>query len=207
MRSGLQYTEGADDKAIFFAPRSPTRAYLSRPVVDLPVGSKWNYSSAASGVLVAIVAKVTGRSPREYASEKLFGPLGIADPPWAAGKDGIPYGGWGLELTPREMARFGELYRLGGKWKGRQVVPAEWVGESTKAHSETPWNGQYGFQWWLPKLLPDCFATHGAYGQNIYVCPKLGLVVAFTSDMPVAQADFNLDALMAESILPAVKPL
>jgi CubicO group peptidase (beta-lactamase class C family) len=206
MRSGLRYQEGTDDQAIFFEPQSPAHAYLSRPVVGRPVGTKWNYSSAGSGVLAAILKKVTGKSPKRYAEEKLFTPLGIADPPWAAGKDGIQHGGWGLELTTREMARFGELYRLEGKWNGRQVVPAEWVAESTKAHSETPWNGQYGYQWWLPKRLPECFATRGAYGQDTYVCPKLGLVVAFTSDMKISAADANLDGLMAEIILPAVKP-
>ena len=206
MRSGLQYREGVDDDPIFFKPQSPTREYLSRPVVGLPVGTVWNYSSAGSGVLAAIVRKVTGKSPKQYAVEKLFKPLGIADPPWAAGKDGIEYGGFGLELTPREMARFGELYRLGGKWRGRQVVPAEWVAESTRPHANTPWAGQYGYQWWLPKRLPACFATRGAYGQDTYVCPNLGLVVAFTSDMPIMAADATLDGLMAELILPGVKP-
>jgi CubicO group peptidase (beta-lactamase class C family) len=104
------------------------------------------------------------------------------------------------------MARFAELYRLGGKWKGRQIVPAEWVAASTSAHAATPWNGQYGYQWWLPKRTPGCFGTRGAYGQDTYVCPSLGLVVAFTSDMPVSSADANLDGLMADFILPAVQP-
>jgi CubicO group peptidase (beta-lactamase class C family) len=96
MRSGLRYQEGTDDQAIFFEPQSPAHAYLSRPVVGRPVGTKWNYSSAGSGVLAAILKKVTGKSPKRYAEEKLFTPLGIADPPWAAGKDGIQHGGWGL---------------------------------------------------------------------------------------------------------------
>lgn len=206
MRSGLKYQEGPDDIPIFFEPASSARAMLNRPVVDLPVGQKWNYSSGGTGILTAILQKVTKRDVRAYAQDRLLTPLGIMNPPWEGDKSGVPHGGWGLALTPREMARFGELYRLNGLWQGKQIVPAAWVAESVKPHSETPWSGHYGYQWWIPARVKDCFMTRGAYGQDVYVLPKLGLVVAFTADLPIAQADATLDTIMNDFILPAVQP-
>ncbi len=122
MRSGLQYTEGGNDD-ITTAP-DPARAMLSQPVVDLPVGSIWNYSSGGSGIIAEILRVATGMTPLEYGQAKLFGPIGIVNPPWAAGASGTNHGGFGLQLTAREMARFGELFRNRGLWGGQQVVPA-----------------------------------------------------------------------------------
>ena len=85
-----------------------------------------------------------------------------------------------------------------------QVVPAEWTDVATTAHGTTPWNAQYGYQFWIPDL-PGIWGTRGAYGQNVYVSRGLGLVVAFTSDLPGGSADATLDGLVRDFILPAVK--
>ena len=128
----------------------------------------------------------------------------IRDSSWQAAGNGTNYGGWGLSLTARTMARFGELYRNRGVWDGKQVVPAAWADTATTAHCTTPWNGDYGYLFWLPKI-PGFFGTRGAYGQNIYVSRALEVVVVFTSDLPVGSADTTLDGLMRERIAPAIK--
>jgi CubicO group peptidase (beta-lactamase class C family) len=204
MRSGLKFVGAVDDNASAGWP-DPAQVMLSRPVVDTPVGEVWNYSSGGSDVIAALLRKATGQTPLAYANEKLFGPLGLAsNVPWEASSNGTNHGGWGLALTPRELARFGELYRNRGLWKGRQIVPAEWTDVATSPKCQTPWNGQYGYHFWIPNL-PGFFGTRGAYGQNIYVSRELGLVVVFTSDLPVSTADGVLDSLMRTSVIPAVK--
>ena len=204
MRSGLQYTEGADDQAVFFDTPDPARVMLSRPVVDTPVGEVWNYSSGGSDIIAALLRKVTGKTPLDYANKQLFGPLGLVDVSWKAAGNGTNHGGWGLALTPREMARFGELYRNHGLWNGRQIVPADWTNIATSSHCQTPWNGDYGYHFWIPDL-PGFFGTRGAYGQNIYVSRERGLVVVFTADLPIESADQLLDSLMRDLVIPAVK--
>lgn len=203
MRSGLKWSEGDPDYAIF-NEADPALAMLSRPVVDTPVGTVWNYSTGGSEILTAVLRKATARTPLAYANEKLFGPIGLKDVEWEASANGTHHGGWGLHLSGREMARFGELYRTRGVWNGVQVVPAEWTDVATTAKCTTPWNGQYGYHFWIPNL-PGVFGTRGAYGQDIYVSRDLGLVVAFTADLPVGSADSRLDGLMRDWILPAVK--
>jgi hypothetical protein len=101
------------------------------------------------------------------------------------------------------MARFGELFRNRGMWKGSQIVPADWTDAATSAKCMTPWNGDYGYHFWIPNL-PGFFGTRGAYGRNIYVSRELGLVVVLTSDLPTGRADSVLDSIMRAYVIPAV---
>jgi CubicO group peptidase (beta-lactamase class C family) len=200
MRSGLQYTEGQDDE-IFAAP-DPARAMLSQPVVDLPVGTVWNYSSGGSEIIAEMLRVATGMTPLEYGQTKLFGPIGIANPPWAAGASGTNHGGFGLELTAREMARFGELFRNRGSWGGQPVVPAAWTDESTLDRCASIWGHDYAYHWWISNV-PGFFDTNGAYGQYIFVSRSLGLVVAFTGNLS-NQIAYNLyEDLLRNYVVPA----
>jgi CubicO group peptidase (beta-lactamase class C family) len=200
MRSGLQYTEGADD-ALFAAP-DPARATFSRPVVDLPVGSVWNYSSGGSGIIAEILRVATGMTPLAYGKAKLFGPIGIVDPPWDAGQSGTNFGGFGLQLTAREMARFGELFRNRGAWAGQQVVPAAWTDASTQDRCASIWGHDYAYHWWISNV-PGFFNANGAFGQMIFVNRALGLVVVFTADLP-NEVVYNIyEDLLRTYVVPA----
>jgi CubicO group peptidase (beta-lactamase class C family) len=202
MRSGLEWTEG--DQTTFEAP-DPARAMLSRPVVD-EVGVDWNYSSGVSDIVAAILRTTTGQTPLDFANEFLFGPLGVDSPAWEAAENGTQYGGWGLSLTPREMARFGELYRNQGEWLGEPVVPAAWTDSSTEPRCTTPWGGQYGYHFWVPDMADGSsfFSTLGAFGQLIYVSRELELVVVFTANIPSEVADSTLRALITDYVVPAI---
>jgi CubicO group peptidase (beta-lactamase class C family) len=46
-----------------------------------------------------------------------------------------------FRLTARDLARFGYLYLHHGNWNGTQIVPSDWVEESTRAYSVTGWRG------------------------------------------------------------------
>ncbi len=204
MRSGLEYHEGQDDR-YFHLEACAAEAFLGRPLAADP-GSRWNYSTGDSQVLAELVRRTTGKTPLAYAEEKLFAPLGIRDVRWLADGSGTQFGGYGLFLRPRDLARFGQLLAGRGRWKGAQLVPAAWLAEATRAHVETPWAGAYAYQGWIPSGVPIAFATRGYQGQNMYVFPDLDLVVVFNAAMPYQTADVDLDALVAEFVLPAVKP-
>ena len=73
-----------------------------------------------------------------YARGRLFEPMGIRLRPWPTDPQGIYFGGNDMRLTPREMLRFGELYRNGGRYNGKQIVPAEWIRESWTPRTPLP---------------------------------------------------------------------
>ena len=144
----------------------------------------------------------TGLPPLEYGRTRLFAPLGILDPPWVAGASGTNHGGWGLSLTSREMARFGELYRNRGTWAGTQVVPATWTDVSTVARCPTAWGRHYAYHWWVSDV-PGFFFALGAFGQTIFVNRDLGLVVVFTANLSSDIAANVYEGLLRDYVVPA----
>lgn len=200
MRSGLQFTEGQTG---IFDTADPTRSALSQDMTH-PPGSTWNYSSGNAEIAAEILRLTTNQTPLEYAKSKLFDPIGITNPPWEASPTGLEHGGFGLSLTPREMARFGELYRNFGRWGTTQVIPSDWTTTSTLAHATSSWGMDYGYFWFVPNL-DDFFVSIGMYGQQIFVSRKHGLVIVFTGFLPSAEANSNYQSLIIDYILPALK--
>jgi CubicO group peptidase (beta-lactamase class C family) len=200
MRSGLAFTEG--EQELFSAP-DPARAMLARDVTDTPVGTVWNYSTGAVEIITEILRVATGTTPLEYAKTKLFGPIGIEGPPWEAGATGTNHGGFGLSLTPREMARFGELYRNDGIWADKQIVPRDWTTSSTTAKCASTWGMDYGYLWFIPGL-EDFFAAIGMNGQEIFVSRARGLVIVFTGNVPSSEANSDYSGLVRDFLLPAL---
>jgi CubicO group peptidase (beta-lactamase class C family) len=176
------------------------RAVLRRPLARAP-GSGWQYDSGSSHLVSAILTRATGRDTASYAQEKLFHPLGIQPYQWSADPQGISSGSSGLVLRPRELALFGELFRSGGRWGERQLVPEAWVRESTSAHVRTddPDVG-YGYLWWTGDAT-HTYAALGYGGQAVVVAPRERAVVAVTAD-----AENPPDtARLVELILPALR--
>lgn len=200
MRSGFEWTEGEDSSVD--AP-DPARDMLSRPVVGT-VGETWNYCSGNSNILAEVLRLATGQTPLAFADERLFGPLGIPTPAWQTGQNGTQFGGFGLSLTSRQMARFGEMYRNSGSFLDTQVVPAAWTDESTTPRCDTPWGGQYAYHFWVPNTPTGFFNTLGARGQVIYVSRELELVIVITADLPDETANSDFQTLIRGFIAPAV---
>lgn len=161
-------------------------------------------------ILTGILAKVTGRSVLDFAREDLFAPLGITVERsitfhskeeqmafykatdmsvWAADPNGVNAGGWGLTLSPMDMAKIGELIRGGGVYSGRRIVSEKWVRESTSEHSR--WTEQdlpYGYLWWVLEQEHGCAAV-GDGGNIIYIDPDRAMVVAIASRFKPAAKD------------------
>jgi CubicO group peptidase (beta-lactamase class C family) len=94
-------------------------------------GETFYYDSGLPHVLSAVIQKTSGLTLEEYAQLNLFNPLGIMDFSWQSDPQGITNGSTGLSLRPRDMAKLGYLYLHNGQWKGKQIVPADWVRAST----------------------------------------------------------------------------
>lgn len=173
---------------------------LDQPMVAEP-GVKFDYNSGNTHLLSAILQKTTGMRPEEFAQANLFAPLGITHVTWDTDPSGLNIGGWGLRMTPRDMAKFGYLYLHGGEWNGQQVVPANWVKMATQRHIDTDDGRGYGYAWW--QLSFGGYAALGYGGQQILVFPERDMIVVFTSQSYPPEDEKQLWRLVDEFIIPA----
>jgi len=178
-------------------------------ILDLPMaydpGEQWVYSSGSSHLLGAIVAEATGHSLFEYAMEKLFTPLGIATSHiyWPRDNQGFYWGHGGVEMIPRDMAKFGYLFLNNGTWDGEQIIPTEWVQQSAATQMTFSEYEGYSYQWWtFSSDTTSVYTAQGYAGQFIFVVPSLDMVVVFTSSVPPYEA-YPQPSLLFEYIIPA----
>ena len=181
---------------------------LSQPVID-PTGSTYVYNTGGSHLLGVIVAEATGQPLEAYAEDRLFRPLGIAPGDWMRAPQGEPSAGSGLELTARDMAKFGFLYLNQGEWDGAQIVPADWTTAATTYQSVGDATGgyaAYGYQWWVTQTAagyPAAFAL-GYGGQHIFLVPALDLVVVAGLERRVPPEELVTPRYLIEGIVGAV---
>ena len=140
-----------------------TKQFLAHPVKKKP-GTFFRYNTPASYMLGAIVKKTTGEDLADYLEPRLFKPLGIRKPKWLTSPQGLSIGGYGLYVRTEDIAKFGQLYLQNGKWKGKQLLPENWVKEATSKQVDnsngiisrnSDWLVGYGYQFW------QC--RHGVY--------------------------------------------
>lgn len=177
---------------------------LDQPMARDP-GEAWNYNSGTSILLGNIVEQATGQSVLSFAEEYLFDPLGIGTVYWQKADQFHYHTDGGLHMVPRDMARLGYLMLKDGVWDGSQILPPDWVGKATTAHTGTHGSYGYGYQWWI---LPQngIYAALGHYDQAIYVIPEADLVVVFTANI-ADEAIHPEDGLLIRHILGACNDL
>jgi CubicO group peptidase (beta-lactamase class C family) len=205
MRSGMRWDESS---APFTDPRNDIYHILHEDglqwCLDLEVtgepGVTWHYNTGASHILSGIVSAATGTSTLHFAEENLFKPLGITRYAWTTDPGGTTIGGFDLQLTPRDMAKFGYLYLHGGRWDGAQIVSEAWVAKSTSTLTQPTTTLGYGYQWWTTPSQ-NMYSCRGLYNQMIYVLPQQDIVVAITGDMRSS----GTDNYIADYILAAVE--
>ncbi len=156
-------------------------------------GADWQYVSIDTHVISMVIRGATGRTIPELVEEKLFAPMGLRrDPFYVTDGDGVAFVLGGLNLTTRDYARIGQLVAQDGMWDGQQLVPADWIDESTVASA--PGGVGYGYQWWLPDGAEagEVYAR-GVYGQFIWIDRTRDVVIAVNSADRSFRADGVLD--------------
>jgi len=149
---------------------------LSNPVVEKN-RLVFQYNTGLSHLLSAIISATTGMNAEQFARKTLFKALSVDDYEWPEDPQGISYGGWGLEISCVDMAKFGMLYAGNGMFGSQRVLSAEWVAKST--HPYTP---GYGYQWWLYDFNGDfAYCAEGLGGQSIAIVPESQVVMVLTS--------------------------
>ena len=191
MSSGARWNEDYNDPSsdvhqltqAMMGRRGGLDGFVARMSAESAPGSVCRYNSGETQILGALIARAVGRSVSEYMTDKLVEPLGFESPSfWVTDLLGTEMSYAGLNLTARDFARLGELYRNGGRWRGRQIVSAEWVRASTTIDAQIREAGQpivgdhgidlgYGYQWWIPAGGKGDFSAIGVLNQLVYVNP------------------------------------
>jgi CubicO group peptidase (beta-lactamase class C family) len=142
--SGIQNVPNAGAE-IYPAPDA-VRLALAAELSHEP-GTFFAYNNKAVNLLAGIVEKAAGMPLEKYVHAELLQPLCIGKRDWYRDAAGTPHAMAGLELAPLELARLGELMRLGGAWQGRRILDEEWVRTSTSVSQ--PFTPRSGLLWWL----------------------------------------------------------
>lgn len=214
MTSGLAWDEN-DDWVAWTTSFDPVQFILSRPL-ETPPGSRFNYSTAASHILSAILREATGVDVLDFAQAELFNPLGFPRVLWQTDPRGYRFGGHGLQLRTEDSAKLGMLMLKGGIWDQQRLLTPSWIQQATNPQVELgasygPFSAlHYGHLWWLDRSLEhDSYWAWGWGGQFVFCIPALQLVVAANHyyNVPYTQANGQEQAmlrLIVNQIIPAV---
>lgn len=143
--------------------------------IDKP-GTIYEYQSGNTELLGYVLAKATGEKISEYATEKLWKPIGAERPGyWSLDhKDGIEKTFCCFNSNARDFARIGMLMLDSGKWNGTEIIPRKYFIESVKGQTVN----FYGYQWWIRTIAKHkTFLAEGFLGQFIIVIPDEKMVV------------------------------
>ncbi|WP_245294256.1 serine hydrolase domain-containing protein [Rhizobium etli] len=151
------------------------------------------YQSLNTQVVAWVMMRATGRSFTQLLQERLWAPLGCEQDAYVEiDPAGMPLAEGGLSATLRDFARFGELMRCEGEWRGKQLIPASVVHDVQNSVdmaecSEIPLPGySYRGKWWVTNNELGAFEARGIHGQRLYIAPKAEMVVARFSSHPIA---------------------
>ncbi|MGJ7511540.1 serine hydrolase domain-containing protein [Variovorax sp. GT1P44] len=177
--------------------------FLTNLKKDGEHGAYFSYKTVTAQVLSWIIEKVTGSSLASHLSTSIWQQLGVAhDASITVDSHGAGFGGGGMCATVRDMARFGEMMRNGGRKEDLQIVPEAVVVDiqqggdrerfaRAELYRATLRGWSYRSQWWISHDEHRSFMARGIHGQCIYVDPVAEMVIARTASHPVALSVAN----------------
>lgn len=196
MRTGFQGTDMNADYTGVMAHAPDQVQFAAALPMEGPPGVDFRYNTASAMLLNGALAAATGQSPRVYAENRLFSPLGGRIHRWTTDQAGLETGGAELFLTARDMMRLGLLYLGRGEYQGKRILPTEWVDASLAVHVTFPSPPQdpaaailpgatgYGFMWWHRQAGAHAMSCAWGYGgQFICLVPALDLAVVTLSSI------------------------
>ena len=187
MSSGLNWIED------YYNPIGQTaQAYYGSDVKGLMMGLKvvetpgkvFKYHSSCSQLLAFIVEEATDKTISEYASEKLWKPIGAKHPAlWNIDKkDGDEKAFCCINSNARDFARLGKLYMHNGNWNGLQIIDSSYVKTATSVADLLDKKGNknvnYGYQFWLAERQGlSVYCARGLLGQYVICIPEKNMIV------------------------------
>lgn len=176
MQTGLAFINDDHTNELFNYDGSSLEYVLGKRLRFTP-GTSFYYNDGDPQLISGVIQAVSGMTMDAFADKNLFQPLGIHNYYWEKHADGLAFGAIGLWLTPRNMAKVGQLMLQNGSWEGRQIISPEWVEESTRIHANT----NYGYYWWNFEG-GNAFLALGHGEQVIFVNQDKKVAIVLTTD-------------------------
>ena len=151
-------------------------------------GELFHYVSTNTDVLGWVYERACGQPYADITSEYLWGPLGAERDGYITvdARDAMRAAG-GICVTPRDLARFGEMIRRRGVADGRQVVPGAWIDDINEYGDPEAWarsefadvfpQASYRNKWYRIDRARNVLCALGIHGQYIYIHPEAELVI------------------------------
>ena len=204
----LTMTSGLDWDEAYSSPFSPTPELyygddLYKQMTNLKLkhrpGTVWYYSSADTQILGIALERALGQRLSDYASEKLWQPLGAEqDASWSLDREnGTIKNNCCFNSTARDFARLGQLVLQKGKWHGKQLVPEAYLSEATRPYpnlQDEQGNpiDYYGYQFWIADFGDQSSPFfNGIMGQYMFVLPEDNAVVIRLGNSDDSSQDFQ----------------
>lgn len=191
-----------------------------RPARDshLP-GKFWYYNNWDFNALGTIYRQVTGEDIFEAVERRVAKPIGMQEFTAADGRyvlrrsSSSTHPAYHMDMSARDLARFGLLFLNKGRWGERQVVPESWIAESTSAYSITSRNVGYGYMWWVSagdqhfgsRFGKGTFSARGYGGQFIIVSPRNNLVITHLTERYLSEGKYRELIARIFAAAPAVR--
>lgn len=185
-RSGVYHPATSETKAMK-AGRPERGSHLP--------GEVWYYNNWGFNALGTIYSDLTGEKVGDAFYEEIAERIGmedfkLADIWYQSESDVSQYASYKFRISARDLARFGLLYLHNGAWNNEQVLPADWVAESTRNYSQTDQSGTksgYGLMWWVTAdgdhgLPAGSYTASGSGGQRLTVLPSIETIVVHLAD-------------------------
>ena len=163
------------------------------PLVNDP-GSKFGYSNFTAHIMGIIIARSANQSLLSFGRSYLFNNMDISITGWPKDANGYYYGSGDIEMTPRSLAKFGQLYLDKGVWNNIQLIPSEWVNSSFQVYSSSTYGREiltnirtlkYGYLWWSGTSgSHQIWFAWGHGGQMVVIVHDLNMVVVATAYVP-----------------------
>ena len=154
------------------------------------------YKTVNTDTLGWLIRRASGQSVGDMLSERIWQKLGAEQDGYIlVDTVGNEFAGGGLNVTLRDLARFGEMMRLDGRFNGQQIVPKAVVDDIrgggsrekfAKAGYQTLPGWSYRDQWWVSHNAHGAYSARGIHGQAIYIDPKAEMVIARFASFPLA---------------------
>ncbi|HXW84132.1 MAG TPA: serine hydrolase [Candidatus Binataceae bacterium] len=199
MGSGIRFRYGDwpwDEETVDYFYPDLTHWLLNDQVMVGAPGEFFYYADSNTEMMALILKRATGRTLASYLQEKIWKPLGMEYPAtWSidSTEDDLEMAFVLLNARAIDYAKFGRLYLNSGNWNGVQVVPEQWVRESTTKdpNDERTWKifadfhqygGYYKYYWWGHDDAGGrySFMAMGLWGQYIFVSPAKKIVIVRT---------------------------
>lgn len=219
MTTGVLYSENYADpnapiwdfsRATGFLPRpagyrGPQNGYeyLKTLRKEHAHGERFIYKTVNTDLLAWVMSRVTGKPLADLVQERFWSQLGVErDAFLLVDPAGIGFAGGGFNCALRDLARFGEMIRLKGKYNGRQIVPAAVIDDIFRGASKEQFASagyktlpgwSYRNMWWVSHNEHGAIMARGIHGQGIYVDPKAEMVIARFASHPIAGNAVSLD--------------